>query len=123
MATGSLRRFDVQANYSMILSLVAVPPLLGGAFLLLRNYKSELGAIMYRADTKFQLVFLACVAVSLLVGAVGFVLGLSSAGQRRNEQSGRSWMGFFIGGLVCSFDIVLLIAFMRLKFALSPSAG
>lgn len=116
MGFPQLRRFDVQAKYSLILSLISILPLLGAAALALRNYDHELGQIVYGATGLFLPLFLACVALSGATGATGFMLGLSSAGQRRNEKPAWSWIGFIVGGTAVTFDIVLLIAYWMLKF-------
>jgi divalent metal cation (Fe/Co/Zn/Cd) transporter len=112
---GSLRKLDVQATYSLVLSLASVAPFLAAAFALARNYEPDLRAFVYGAHGKFLIAFLACVGLSALIAAVGFVLGWNSAGQRRNEKSSRSWIGFYVGGLTLTLNIVLLIAFWLLR--------
>ena len=115
MASGSLRRFDVQANYAMILALVSAVPGLGAIVLAVRNYNGELGQIVYGEGGFFVPSFLGCAFVSAGAAALAAGLGLSSAGQRRNERQRRSWIGFFLGSGVLTLDIILLIAFMMLR--------
>ena len=115
MALPSLRRFDVQARYAVILSFISVVPFLGAAGLVWRNYDRELGQIVYGAQGRFLPTFVGCVLLSMLPGALGFLFGWSSAGQRRNDKPARSWVGFFLGGTVLTLDIIMLIAFYLLR--------
>ena len=115
MAFRSLRRYDVQASYAGVLAVLALVPFAGAAMLALRNYNSDLGQIVYGSGGSFLPMFLACVAVSAVPGTLGFFLGWNSAGQRRNEKPAWSWVGFFIGGMVLTFDFILLIAFWMLR--------
>ena len=122
MARGSLRRYDVQARYAIILALVSIVPFLASAGLAIRNYSSDISNIIYMRGTKWLPVFLGSLALAMLLSALGFVLGWSSAGQRRNEKSSWSWMAFFIGGGVLTLSFVLLVAFMMLRLVQAPPA-
>ncbi len=115
MAMASLRRYDVQATYSLFLSLASIAPFVAAVVATAARYKSDLGAIVYSGNSKFLMGFLGCVALSALIAATGFILGWNSAGQRRNEKSGRSWLGFYVGGMTLTLNIVLLIAFWMLR--------
>jgi len=116
MATGKLKRFDIQANIALTLALVSAVPFVGAMALAIRNYDGNLVQITYGSGSKFAPLLLGCLLLSMAPGFVGFLLGLNSAGQRRNEKSNRSWMGFFIGGLVLTLDFILLLAFWKLRF-------
>ena len=118
MGLGSLRRYDVQARYAQLLAIVAAVPCVAALVLVLRNYDHQLGQIVYGAKSPFLPVLLGCVAVSMLPAAVAFFLGLSSAGQRRNETPGRSWFGFFLGGFVVTLDMIIMLSWYMLKFVL-----
>ena len=115
MAWPSFRRFDIQARYAVILSAISVVPFLGAAGLVWRNYDRELGQIVYGAQGRFVPTLLGCLLLSMLPGALGFLFGWSSAGQRRNDKPALSWVGFFVGGTVLTLDIILLIAFYLLR--------
>ena len=110
-----LRRYDVQAGYACVLSLVSLVPFAGAVVMAFRNYQHELGQIVYGSQGAFLPVFLGCLFVSMVPSAIGFFLGWSSAGQRRNDKPARSWTGFFIGGGVLTFDLILLIAFWMIR--------
>ena len=109
-----LRRYDVQANYAPVLSIVAVFPLMAGAILTWRNYHDDVRQIIY-ASNAYPLVLLACVALSVLPSAVGCLFGWSSAGRARNDKPRRSWLGFFLGGAVLTANVIVLIAFLMLR--------
>lgn len=115
MLFSRLRRYDVQATWACALALLSVPPALVAVVIALRNYQHELGQIVYGAKGMFLPVFAAALLLSLIPGSVGMLLGISSAGQRRNEKPGRSWIGFFVGGSVLTLDIILMIAFWLLR--------
>ena len=115
MALGSLRRFDVQARYALILSLASVLPFVAAASQAVTRYNSDLGRIHYGGKGQFAMGFLLCVGVSALFGLVGCLLGWNSAGQRRNDRQSASWIGFFVGGGVVTFDLILLIAFFMIR--------
>jgi uncharacterized membrane protein len=117
MARGSLRRYDVQANYGFILAILSLFPFLAALALVVRNYRSNLNAIVYKAGGMYRWVFLGLLAVAILSALTAAALGVSSAGQRRNQNQGRSWAGFLIGGAVVAFSIVLLYAFRELGLA------
>lgn len=112
---GSIRRYDVQATYSVALALAALLPCLAAVGLALRNYQSDLGQIVYGSKGYFLPLFAGSTLISLLLAGVAFVLGWNSAGQRRNDKPRRSWIGFFLGGTVASMDVILLIAFYMLR--------
>lgn len=116
MAFDKLRRYDVQASWGCVLSLFSAVPMLGALLLTYRNYRHDLGQIVYGAQGIWLPAFAACVLASMIVAGVGFVFGWSSAGQRRNDKQGRSWIGFFAGGAVLTVDLIVLLAFVMLRF-------
>ena len=116
MARSSLRRYDVQASYALGASLFSVLPLVGAAFMLVRNWNSELGHLVYGSGGKFMALLAILIALAAVSGGVGLVMGLNSAGQRRNDQERRSWIGFFLGSAVVTGSIIVAIAFVMLRF-------
>jgi hypothetical protein len=70
---------------------------------------------VYGSQGIFVPALLAALGLSVALGAPGFLLGLNSAGRRRNETPGRSWIGFFVGGAVLTINAILLLAFYMLK--------
>ena len=115
MGIGHLRRYDVQANYAFGLSLASVIPFVVAAWLAFTRYDGTLGQIIHGEQGQFVPAFAGCVLLSMIPGTLGFLLGWNSAGQRRNDKPGRSWIGFFLGGGVLTLDLVLLLAFFMLR--------
>ncbi|MGH8597522.1 MAG: hypothetical protein ACREXT_12765, partial [Gammaproteobacteria bacterium] len=114
-ALGSLRRYDVQAKYAFALAMVSIVPSVAALWMGWRRFDADLGRIIYGSQGRFVLAFVGCVLLSMGPAALGFVMGWSSAGQRRNDQSSRSWIAFFVGGGVLTLNVVLLIAFYMLR--------
>lgn len=117
MAKASLRRFDVQAKWSIRLSALSVVTCALVAVLLARNWSSSLQQIVY-GNPIYQFVILGVSALTMLLSFFGIVLGFNSAGQRRNEKQRLSWAGFFLGTGVLSLAFILLAAFMLLRLGL-----
>ena len=117
MARSSLRRYDVQAKYGIVLACASVAPCLGAVVMVLRNYDREFGHIIYGRST-WMIAFGACVGLAMLSGGTGCLLGLNRASQRRNEKQGWSWIAFFLGGSVVTLGIILAIAFFILRVRL-----
>ncbi len=115
MGWSSLRRYDVQARYACVLSLLSVPPLIAAAVATWQRFNPDLGQIVYGSVGFFVPAFLGCILASILPGTLACLLGFTSAGQRRNDKQARSWLGFFIGGGVMTCDLILLIAFFMLR--------
>jgi len=112
-----LRRYDVQATWALFSAVLATAPFLAAAYLVFSRFDSVLGQIRYGSHGRFIPAFVGCVGLSGLLAMLGFILGWNSAGQRRNDKSRRSWTGFFLGGLIATLDIVLMIAFIKLRLA------
>jgi len=115
LALGNLRRYDVQAKYAFVLVIASLGPGLVALWSTWKRFDFELGRIKYSSQSWFVPGFFSCLLLSMILAALGFTLGWNSAGQRRNDRSGRSWIAFFVGGGVLTFDIVLLIAFFMLR--------
>jgi hypothetical protein len=111
----SFRRFDVQARYSLPISLLSMVPLALAAYAAFSRYNHQLRAIQYGNTSLFRPAFLACIAAAFLLAAIGAALGFNSAGQRRNQFQSRSWAGFFIGVAGLSLSIIVLAAFWFLR--------
>ena len=118
MASRSLRRFDVQAKVSLIISILAGVCFVTLVVLFARNYSSELGAVIYRTGSLFAPLFLVGTAATMLFSTVGLVLGFNSAGQRRNDLQGRSWAGFFLGTAFLAGAIICFALFWLLRMPL-----
>lgn len=118
MARRSLRRYDTQAKWSLWISLLSLVTVIVLAGLEVRNFNSQLKVIAFAKQSPYQMAVLGCVAITVLLSTAGLLLGISSAGQRRNELQRRSWAGFFIGTGVLSLALILFVAFWEMKLAL-----
>jgi len=115
VARASLRRYDVQAVYALVFSLASVVPMVAGVFLFFRNFDLELAAVIYRQGSKFLPFYLAVAGLAGVLSGIGFLLGWNSAGQRRNQRPTWSWAGFFVGGVVATVTVILLLALVMLR--------
>lgn len=111
MAKLSLRRPDVQAQVSVILSLASIPFLLVLAFLIARRLDLSQKIIVYVPGGLRLILIYASGLASLGLGVGGFGFGLSSVGQRRNDKPGLSWIGFFAGAASVTLTLILLALF------------
>ena len=114
MGLPSFRRYDVQAKYSLIISMMGAVPLAAAAYVGWTKYDPNLQAIQYGSKGLFKVGFLLCVAAAVALGLGGLGLGFNSAGQRRNKAQAASWMGFFLGSAVLSLSIIVFAAFALL---------
>jgi len=123
LAIPRFRRFDVQARYSLIVSLAAIVPLTAAAYAGFSRYDHQLRAISFGKTGMFRPAFLVCIALACLLAATGAALGFNSAGQRRNDQQNKSWTGFFIGMAALSLSIIVLAAFWFLKLPVETGSA
>ena len=118
----SLRRFDVQARYALWASLAAILPLIVSALASFSRYDSQLHAIKFGSAGFFKPAFFVCLLVTGLLSVMGIALGFNSAGQRRNSEQKKSWLGFFIGTGVLSLAIILFFAYWTLRLQIASAA-
>ncbi|NLE59351.1 MAG: hypothetical protein GX616_13400 [Planctomycetes bacterium] len=117
MAKFSLRRYEEQARVSFVAALASVVTFVGLLALVLRRFSLQEMAIFYGQRT--YLAVLVATAVTALLAVIGFGLGISSVGQRRNEKQGLSWAGFFVAAAV----LVLTICVFAFFFLRGESVG
>ncbi len=115
MASKSLRRPDVQAKFSLILSILAGVGFVGMVVLFGLRYDAEFRAVTYGDKSLYAPVFLLGAAGTMLLSAVGLILGFNSAGQRRNELQKLSWISFFLGTAVLAGAAICLAMFWLWK--------
>ena len=119
MAKFSLRRYDNQALVSVVISLASLVALLGLAFIVFRYTVFPEGASSWKEYLNFDILYgknrkmaiMAGTAMTLLLAAIGFGMGLNSAGQRRNDRQKSSWIGFFMGAVVLCLTIIVFLIF------------
>lgn len=109
MPNFSLRRYDTQARFGLLLSLASVVSLMGLAFIVLQNLQNM---VIYYGNTRRAAIY-GMGMITLMMAVAGFGFGLNSAGQRRNDKPMLSWISFFIGAVVLCLTVVLLFFFYR----------
>jgi len=116
VAKFSLRRYENQALFSVVLGITACLSLIAQALMIFRNLNWAEKVILYGNPTyKYMILLTSLISLGLGVGAVGF--GFNSAGQRRNEKPQLSWAGFFLGaGVICLAVIFTSIFQIRSEF-------
>lgn len=115
MAKFSLRRPDSQATFSVILSLCSLFFVIGLAVLVFKNFTPQDNYIIwYSRKTMRMPAILACTAIAALLAIFGLGFGFNSAGQRRNEKSKQSWLGFFLGAFAFTLAVILVATFFVL---------
>lgn len=119
MASFSLRRYETQARVSTVIAAVSAVALLGLAFLVLRHMDFG-GQYVITYGPKRRMAVLGMGAVTMLLSAIAFGMGYSSAGQRRNEKPVLSWIGFFGGaGIFCLCALLLILFQLRGEAAIT----
>lgn len=115
MAKFSLRRYDNQAQVSVLLSLVSLLPLAAMTAIMVRLLmsRSDFTEFVFYYGPRARMAVLFCGLASMFLATCGFGFGLNSAGQRRNEKQQLSWIGFFTGALVLALTFVMVFIFMR----------
>ena len=114
-------QYENQARLSVFLAVVAGLASIAAALLLFRNYKADVGQIVYLAGGKFILIFGGAILVALLAAAAGFLLGFNSAGQKRNTKPQLSWTGFFLNAAMMTLGLSIFVVFFVLRFELKPT--
>jgi len=109
MAKFSLRRYDIQARVSLIVSLASLFALMGMAGVIFRRFSLEDWTINYGLPTKYAAY--ASTLATLALSITGFGFGLNSVGQRRNDKQQLSWIGFFVGAGVLTMALILFALF------------
>jgi hypothetical protein len=109
VAKFSLRRYEDQAWFSVLLSSVSIPPFIAMAGFILKNMDWQEKMLYY--GSRGRAGILLCAVLALMLSSIGFGFGLNSAGQRRNEKQRLSWIGFFLGALVLTLTLVVLAGF------------
>jgi hypothetical protein len=97
--------FEVQARISVALALLGGLAALSAITLLVLKFKADTRMVVYNARGPFMLLFGAALLAALLAGGVGLLIGLNSAGQKRNTRSQLSWTGFFVSAAVITLSL------------------
>jgi hypothetical protein len=89
--------------------LISCLGLVALAVLVFRHVDTKEWTITY-GKTRGQMV-VGATGVTVLLALIGLGLGISSAGQRRNDRPMLSWIGFFVGAMVICLAFILWFLF------------
>jgi hypothetical protein len=111
-----LKAYENQARLSIMLGVISAAAALAGAALVAQRFSFEHFWTSYNAKTIRLPMILATILVALVAGAAGVLLGLNSAGQRRNSKSKLSWTGFFLNAGMITLALCVFVFFWITKF-------
>jgi len=92
----NLHKYETQAKLSLWLAIVSVLCCIAAVFLLMRNFVPQDQFVYYNPRGLWLPALGGALFLCMLTGGVGFLVGILSAGQRRNSAAGLSWTGFFL---------------------------
>lgn len=100
-----LRTFEGQAQLSVLTSALGLLAALAGWFAIGRRFHPDGFTIDYGSRSLFMPALGATLLLALVGGAAGFLLGLNTAGQRRNKTPRVSWLGFGLGAAAVALGL------------------
>jgi hypothetical protein len=110
--TVAFKSYEDQAKLSVGLAILGGLAALGVLILMCRNFDAASFYVTYNRKSLWLPLLAGGLLVGLGAGTVGFLVGLNSAGQRRNKRSGLSWQGFFLNALVLTVVLAAAIFFV-----------
>lgn len=114
----SLKTYEDQARFSVLLGAVASVAVIAAIAMILQRF--DWTAFMIPMKSKLRLVgVLAAIGVAGILSAIGFFVSLNTAGQKRNKNQSLSWTGFFFNAAVLTVAACLGIVFMMTKISVS----
>lgn len=111
------RRVENQAPLALWLALISWLPAAAAGYAVYDRFDPHLRAITYGRQSLLLPALAGCLFLACLLSFSAVVLGLNSAGRRRNPSPGRSWLGFFLGMLSLTFALMAAVAFALLRLA------
>lgn len=107
MAAKERLGFETQALLSIAFAIIGALATLAAAALVFRNFKADSGFTYYNAKGMWYPILGVALLGALGSSVIGIALGFNSAGQKRNTQSTRSWVGFFMCAGVLAFALIV----------------
>lgn len=109
--------YEGQAKFSVTLAGASLLAMLAAAAMILGGFDWEQFYFVYgRGGLRFYAVLLA-ILTALATGGLGLLLGIASAGQRRNKQAKLSWIGFFGSAATLTLTLCTFVFFWMTKLA------
>jgi predicted lysophospholipase L1 biosynthesis ABC-type transport system permease subunit len=88
--------YELQAKLSVGLAIVGGLSALFAGFCILSRLDLQTFLFTYDPQGKRFLAVMAGLAMGMLTGGIGFLVGFNSAGQRLNKQNRLAWTGFLL---------------------------
>lgn len=114
----SWKTYEDQARLSVILAGISFVAALAAIALILRNFDADLFFVNFKFSGMWIKMFGAGLLTALGCGALGFVLGIYTAGQNRNKATNLSWMGFFGSAVALTIAMSTVVFFYFTKNAM-----
>ncbi|MBL8877689.1 MAG: hypothetical protein JNG88_01100 [Phycisphaerales bacterium] len=114
----SLKTYEDQAKFSVVLGAVATVAIVAALGLILQRF--DWSAFMIPIKSKLRLVaILGGIGVAGLLSTAGFFVSLNTAGQKRNKNQSLSWTGFFFNAAILTLAACVGVVFMLTKISVS----
>lgn len=110
-----------QAKLSVILAAVGAICTITGAVFIFGAFNWDTFQTLYRANTMRMPAIGGSLFLGALCGAIGFLFGLVSAGEKSNPKSQLSWTGFFISAGVVTLALCCGVFFFLTRFAVAAT--
>lgn len=114
----SLKTYEDQAKFSVILGVVASVAVLGAIVLILQRFDWATFMIPMRSKGR-MVAILGAIGVAALLSVIGFFVSLNTAGQKRNKNQSLSWTGFFFNAIVLTIAACVGVVFMMTRISVS----
>jgi hypothetical protein len=110
-----LKTAEDKARLSLAAAIAGLVLTIGPLGLLVRNFSASDFMTVYNGGGPFLMVFGGLLLGALAANGVAFLLAWTAAGARRNEQMGKTWLGFFLGatGLAVCLSVGVFFYFTR----------
>lgn len=114
----SLKTYEDQAKFSVILGVVASVVVLGAILLILQRFDWATFMIPIRSKAR-MVAILGAIGLAAVLSAAGFFVSLNTAGQKRNKNQSLSWTGFFFNAAVLTIATCVGVVFMMTRISVS----
>ena len=109
----NLKTFENRAKFSVVLAVVGVMLAAASAVFMIQRFKPAVNEIVL-SSRGFSIIA-AMIALAILLGIIGSLMGLNGAGEKRNKATQLSWLGFFLNSGAVAVSLSLLVVFMFLR--------
>jgi uncharacterized integral membrane protein len=111
----NFRDSQFQARIGLISSIAAAVFVLLLAVFVLQNFDPTEKTIIFSRQSARYPAILGATGLSAFFSTIGFGLGISSLGHKRNSRQRESWAGFLVGAMMICLAIILFVMFQLFK--------